>query len=563
MSTTTLKWKGYNINQDTTHRLVTDEQIEKWNNGNYIYLTADNWYNYAEKEIFYTDATKSVEQEIPNLDTLLPGNYIIKIPFDAFDSSEASTSNDYMGNMVICNNLYKAILFKISTYYSWYSDTLIRYCSFRVSEMEIPLIKIIVSNDFDGSYMKNIIWNRNHDTFISEDVVCTIRTQKYFIEPDYQFNMIATNGLSFEKSIYHLDGDYLKDGDTSPTHIDIYYCDPTTVQDGINIINRAANSMVIVDDSLFVKCGGHDEDGKWGLTYVPFAIDENNVYNYSQGILMLSDMYIAGPTGDRFFYYDDIDTAPYRNDLAYKNFNGIIYGYSHIEPKRSGSFITPPGNDDNDDPNIYYFGIRGIRITSDNIVFKHLHCEMGDEESYIQIHSDYRRNYAQVMHNASLLFDNTDGFNVPAGDSYFYGYGINKDGIYHEYYDRDTYTSIRSNIFKWNKDVYITPSYRTIDGSTNTATDTNIDTLYEGDAEFTIIGPKYTNVSGELVYLTKATGIFVGKQKEVKFNQNTYKIQWLQDMSDLLIYFRNNYNGTWSEWNRIPSENISTAVPAE
>lgn len=61
MATIDVNWLGSNIEQDSTHRLVTDEQIEKWNNGG---------------------GYKVLETDLLDFDTLEDGKYIYYVKFN-------------------------------------------------------------------------------------------------------------------------------------------------------------------------------------------------------------------------------------------------------------------------------------------------------------------------------------------------------------------------------------------------------------------------------------------------------------------------------------------------
>lgn len=49
-----VKWLGSNIEEDSTHRLVTDEQIERWDKGaKPIEITDENWKELIGCEVTY------------------------------------------------------------------------------------------------------------------------------------------------------------------------------------------------------------------------------------------------------------------------------------------------------------------------------------------------------------------------------------------------------------------------------------------------------------------------------------------------------------------------------
>lgn len=85
-----VKWPGQNIADDSTHRLVTDEQIDRWNNidkvlddTKYIELTPENisQYTCTKADEYWTDMGLA-DGTIFDSSSLDEGNYIIKLGMD-------------------------------------------------------------------------------------------------------------------------------------------------------------------------------------------------------------------------------------------------------------------------------------------------------------------------------------------------------------------------------------------------------------------------------------------------------------------------------------------------
>lgn len=95
-----VKWPGQHIAEDTTHRLVTDEQIEFWNSNGVIELTPTNFKDYVidESKLYVQYSNSSWSNEGTFIENLQPGHYRINLGFNVLISSPESYAEDGNNN---------------------------------------------------------------------------------------------------------------------------------------------------------------------------------------------------------------------------------------------------------------------------------------------------------------------------------------------------------------------------------------------------------------------------------------------------------------------------------
>lgn len=90
-----VKWPGQYVAEDTTHRLVTDEQIEFWNSNGVIELTPDNYKDYViDEEDLYTPVYDAYNARGHFIENLQPGHYKVKLGYDILLEPPENSANN-------------------------------------------------------------------------------------------------------------------------------------------------------------------------------------------------------------------------------------------------------------------------------------------------------------------------------------------------------------------------------------------------------------------------------------------------------------------------------------
>lgn len=90
-----VKWPGQYVAEDTTHRLVTDEQIEFWNSNGVIELTPDNYKDYViDEEDLYTPVGIVYDAEGRFIENLQPGHYKVKLGYNILLDPPVNRANN-------------------------------------------------------------------------------------------------------------------------------------------------------------------------------------------------------------------------------------------------------------------------------------------------------------------------------------------------------------------------------------------------------------------------------------------------------------------------------------
>lgn len=191
MSNVNVKWPGQYIADDSNHRLVTDEQIERWNkvdrflNEEYIELTPENigQYTCTKEDEYWTDMGLA-DGTIFDSSSLDEGNYVIKLGMDKLIKNPALTGvsfrfgkegytyADYLkdqitdgnGNLIedyeeVENVLINSLNYQAYVNYTIDTQTFIFLCQFFGLELSLTDLLDKIKSDYD----KQIVLVTNMD----------------------------------------------------------------------------------------------------------------------------------------------------------------------------------------------------------------------------------------------------------------------------------------------------------------------------------------------------------------------------------------------------------------